>query len=220
MELAPNPDSRLRIGCGPDIALQQLQAFIGALQCVEPRRAVEVTHLHGPQQLARLRSGELDLALLHLARDEAGIAAEPLFVGERLAALLPPGHRLASSERLGPGDFADELLIVRPRVVDPALHDRVVASIGDAGYRFRDVREASGGDLRDLLFAVATGSGVALAPPSSLGAAGDVGTIVTRCALDPAPRLPDVAMARRDERPESAGHVGAVARELARLLRG
>src|SRR5438309_509111 len=84
------------------------------------------------------------------------IAQPPLFPGEPLAAFLPEGHHLAERSILGPEDLRDQVLIVSHEV-NPALHDRWLGLIEQAGYRFRSMHNAGGMDGRDVILAVAEG---------------------------------------------------------------
>src|SRR3954469_25520962 len=115
---SPPAERGIRLGCAPDLALQRLQSFLGAMYGRGASRA-EVVHARSVEQIARLRSGELDVALIHNGQAHTGIATEPLFAGERLVAVLPIGHRLAASQVLGPEDFEHEVLLIPPHADKP-----------------------------------------------------------------------------------------------------
>jgi LysR family transcriptional regulator, benzoate and cis,cis-muconate-responsive activator of ben and cat genes len=210
----------LRVGWVPDLALQQLQAFLGLLYQRAPDLDVEVTHLRSAEQLLRLWLGELDLGIVHDTGAHPDIESRPLFAGERLAAFLPLGHRLASRATLGPGDVAHDRLLVLPRAADPALADHFKALLESEGYRFHGVREIRGADVRDLLFAVAEGHGMTLGPASTPRVVGEAATIVSRHALQPALRMPDTVIAWRSGPSPQLGPVLAAAREVAGELHG
>lgn len=185
----------VRIGCVPDLRLQRLQSFLGGLYASVPELEVEVSHLRSAEQLIRLRGGALDLGLVHTAGAQGAIETTAVFQGERLAAFLPPGHRLSGKTPLTPTDLADEVLVVAPRLADPNLQDELMARLTSARYRFREVCETSGADIRDVLFAVAEGHGVGLGPAPTAEILGELGKVVTRHALDPAPSMPDTLVA-------------------------
>jgi DNA-binding transcriptional LysR family regulator len=186
----------LRIGCVHDLPLERLLRFLVALKEHDPTVEPRVTHLPSVDQLRRLRRGELDLAVFHDGREDADIELEPLFAGEPMMALLPAGHPLAAKEVLGPRDLRDEVVVSFLRAADPSLHDRMLAAIENAGYRFRGVYEAAGADARDLLPAVVQNMGVAFAPSSLMGV-GEGGAGVAVRLLDPAPSMPETVVAWR-----------------------
>jgi DNA-binding transcriptional LysR family regulator len=210
----------VRIGCVPDLRLERLQSFLGLLYERDPELHAEVTHLRTVEQMRRLRAGELDLGLIHDAGEEDGIETETVFAGVPLTAYLPIGHRLAAKDALGPGDLEGELLLVVPRAADPGLDGRLMALLERAGLGFDGVRETSGDDARDLLFAVAQSHGVAVGPTSALEAAGDVGTLVVARPLTSGLRMPDTLLAWRPGPPAELAVVIDAAREIARELRG
>jgi hypothetical protein len=210
--------ARLHVGCVPDLPLQRLQSFLGALHAHAPRLCSEVTHLSSVEQLERLRAGALDLAVVHDARDGEAIETQPLFAGESMAAFLPTGHRLAGRPTLGPDDLRDEVLLTSPRAADPVLHDRIAATLDSAGYRFGAVHETNGSDLRDVLLAVAEGRGIALGSLSGARVVGELGAVLIRRALEPAQWMPETRIAWSAGAALTEGV--AAARAAARRLRG
>jgi DNA-binding transcriptional LysR family regulator len=208
---------RVRIGCVPHAPLQQLQAFLGALALRLPDAAIEVAHLRTAEQVRRLGLGKLDLGLVDDVRHEAGLHTEPLFDGERLAALLPSTHDLASNPAVELRELRHETLLLFPRSVDPALHDWFTALARADGQRFSAVREIGDADLRDVLLAVAEGHGVTLAPRSVLANAGAVAALVTARDLEPPQRSPATLLAWSRTSPpaeETIVAAGRAARQL------
>jgi DNA-binding transcriptional LysR family regulator len=208
----------LRIGCIPDLPFEKLQRYLTAVHEHDPGSRAEVTHLVTLEQLSRLGVGELDLGIFLDAQARDGIDVEPLFAGEPLAAFLPSGHRLAKEPALGPDDLREEVLVVSSRTANPALHDRVLAIINDLGYQFAGVRQGDGKDPRDLMLAVASGLGVALAP-SSFHEVSGAGDTVIRRPLDPSATLPDVVVAWRANPARQLRPALSAARDAARELR-
>ena len=197
---AGGASSPLRIGCLPHLPIQPLLRFLGSLHERDPNVRVQVTHLGFLEQSRFLHEGELDLGIFHAAADHTDLEYEPLFKGEPLAAFLPPGHGLAERQVLKPKDLQNETLVVFPQEANPALHERTLARIEKAGYRFAAVREASGMNPRDVMLSVAEGLGVALGPVS-LQDVSDVGSIVIRRPLEPALTMPDMVVAWRADPP-------------------
>jgi LysR substrate binding domain len=214
------PDATLRVGCVAELALQQVQSFVGALYASNPHLETELRHLPSAAQVRALQSGELDLGLLYGTGDLDGIEAVPIFPGERLAAVVPIGHRLAQCPVMMPRDLRQEELLTVPRRIDPAVHDALIARVRNAGHEFRRVREWGGGDPRDVLMAVAQGTGVALAPAPLLDTVGELATIVTSCPIDPPVRMAAIVLAWRAPANAAVSPLLEVARAAARELRG
>jgi hypothetical protein len=214
------PDATLRIGCVAELALQRVQSFVGALYASAPRLEAELRHLPSAAQVRALQSGELDLGLLYGIGDLDGIEAVPIFPGERLAAIVPIGHRLARRPAVTPRDLCQEELLTVPRRIDPAVHDALISRVRDAGHEFRRVREWGGGDPRDVLMAVAHGNGVALAPAPLLDTVGEIATIVTSCPTDPPVRMAAIVLAWLAPANATVSPLLQVARAAARELRG
>lgn len=209
--------SPLRIGCVPHLPIQPLLRFLGSLHERDPNVRVQVTHLNFLEQIRFLSEGELDLGIFHEGADNNDLEYEPLFLGEPLAAFLPPGHALAKRQVLKPGDLQKETLVVFPQEANPALHERTLALIEEAGYRFAGVREATGMNPRDVMLSVAEGAGVALGP-LSLQEVSDVGSIVIRRPLDPPLNMPDMVVAWRADPPGRLQDKLALVREVATSL--
>jgi DNA-binding transcriptional LysR family regulator len=208
----------VRIGCRLELPLQRLQSFLGAIYHLDPELQTQVAHLRGPDQLTRLRSGELELGLLENVGLSDGVAAEPVFPGERLVAFLAVGHPLTLNEALRPADLADETLLCVPRAMDPPLSDLVDGLCRDAGLRFRERKEVGAGDVRDLLLAVSERGCVALGTRSAQRAAGEVGSLVVARPVEPALWLPETMLVWRTASKLSLGAALEVARAGAREL--
>jgi len=183
----------LQIGCVPDLPIQRLLQFLASLQARAHDATAQVTHLASAEQLRHLRAGGLDLAIFHDSEAYDDVETEPLFPGEPLTILLPPDHRLADRPVVRCDDLSDEPLVTYPRVQDPGLYDRVLALADECGYRFSTIHEAAGSNPRDLMLAVASGSGVALVP-ASITELTETGGIAVPRPLDPPLTMPDTVV--------------------------
>ena len=207
-----------RIGCAPDVPLQRLQAFIGLLAERTLGLEEQVRHLPTALQLRQLRVGDLDVGLLHDAGPSPGIEAERLYPGEALAAVVSVGHPVAAAEWARLEDLAGEVLLVVPRTAEPSVHDRVAALATTNGLGFREVREASGADLRDLLFAVASGYGVTVLPRSTMRVVGDLGEALVARSLAPSVWMPNTCLAWSAQARRGPSGVYGAAQQVAREL--
>jgi DNA-binding transcriptional LysR family regulator len=209
----------LRIGCIPSLPIDRLLRFLGALHALAPDVQTRVTHLPFLEQARLLRTGELDVGLFHDVDGYPDVQVEPLFPGEPLAVLLPPDHRLATEQTLGPDDLRDEMLICFPRSSNPPLYDRLLSLLENEGYTFQGLRDAGGANERDLMLGVADGLGVAIVP-FSLVEVNEAGAIVIRRALDPPLAMPDTVVAWRADPPRHLTPALDTVRKVAHELRG
>ena len=210
--------SSLRIACVPHLPIERLLRFLEALHTRDPGSRPQVTHVTSGEQVARLRSGDLDVGIFNDAGEEEGLEEEPLFPGDRLVVFLATSHPLTAQPVLGPDDLAHEVLVVFPQNASPAPHDRWLALLERSGYRFAGIREAGGTHPRDLLLAVAEQVGVMLAPASLADISDAAGLVVSR-ELDPTVTLPHIVVAWRADPPAQLREALAVVREVTRELR-
>jgi DNA-binding transcriptional LysR family regulator len=164
-----------------------------------------------PDQVAALRDGRIDLALLRPPVDEAALRLTTLR-REGLIVALPEGHPLAARKRLRMADLRDEELIVHAGRGRSVMHDLVTALCRQAGFEPRVRHEVA--ETSTLVTFVAAGLGVALVPEpvAALGVAG----ATYRPLVEPSARI-DLAVATRAE--EDAPHVDRVLDVLGRQLR-
>jgi DNA-binding transcriptional LysR family regulator len=211
--------SALRIGCAPQLPIQLLLRFLGALHERESTVSTQVVNLLALEQVRRLRDGDLELGIFSYVEDFEGLELEPLFAGEPLAAFLRPDHPLAERDVVRAGDVSDQQGVVFPRAAGPALHDWLLAAFAGSGYHFASTREAGGVASRDLLLAVAGGLGIAFLPASLAHVGQAAHQIVTHLPLDPPLRMPETVIAWRVSPPRRLESRLAMARAIARELR-
>jgi DNA-binding transcriptional LysR family regulator len=112
--------------------------------------------------------GRIDLGILHSTPLDAGrwlvvqtIHTEPVVVA------LPAAHRLAGRARLTLGQLADDLFVLFPRQLGPAMYDDIIARCRAAGFSPQVVQEATG--WHTLASLVGAGMGVGFVPRSLSG---------------------------------------------------
>jgi DNA-binding transcriptional LysR family regulator len=208
----------LRTGCIPLLSLPRLQAFLAALAASDSGVRPQVAHLEFAEQVARLRSAELDIAIFHDVGEIDRVEVQPLFAGEPLGVFVRTGHPLAGRRSVGPDDLRSETLVTFPRAENPALHDRVLEILEDAGFSFAAVREATSTHARDVMLAVADGVGVAF-EPLSLASASEARALVCCRLLDSLVLMPDTVVGWRANPPRHLGALLTSVRDVARMLR-
>jgi DNA-binding transcriptional LysR family regulator len=209
--------SMLRIGCVLHLPAEPLHRFRSAL--VERGLASEtaLTRVPALEQIRKLSIGELDLGIFPQGEGNAAIETEPLYPGEPLAVFVSRDHRLATNGRVGVDELPEES-IVTFRPANPGLHDRWLDSLRGAGYRLDNLRDVAGAnDGRDVLLAVADGSGAAILPHSVLETS-QAGSIMVRRELEKPAFMPDTVLAWRADPPQELANILVGIRQVAREL--
>lgn len=149
-----------------------------------------------PDQVAALRSGAIDVALLRPPVTDLGLTVEPLRK-DRLVVALPEAHSLASKDRVRLKQLANTDLIVHSADRRSVMYDVVLGLLHDAGVESHIRHEV--GETSTLITLVAGGLGVAVVPEPvrALRLEG----VVYRPLVQPATTVP-LAVARRTDRQE------------------
>jgi len=200
---------RLQIGIIPTLAPYLLPLVFGLLREALPALEVEPWEDQTSALLERLRTHDLDAALLATEVDGPDLISQPLF-DEPFFAALPPEHPLAGQEVVTQHDLARDLLVLAD---GHCLRDQVLAACEQG--------EALGGALRasslsTLLNMVAAGYGTTLVPGLAAGAAQDAGLVLRPLAARDG-RTVRIAWRAHYPRRPAVEAVGAV---IANRLRG
>jgi DNA-binding transcriptional LysR family regulator len=172
-------------------ATPALERFLEALKGRDSRVEAQITHLLTLEQLRLLLAGELDLGIVLETDAHDDVESEPLFRGESMMALLPSDHRLASKSVLSPEDLRNETLLVNPEA-NPAVYEKFLADLNQAGYGFERLRVAQMAEPRDLLLTVAGGLGISFGPLSFEGI--DESASVVMRPIEPELFMPDTML--------------------------
>ncbi len=164
---APGPGT-LRVGVPLELPPDLLPGVLADLSAACPQTRVDLRHASSSAQLAALRAGELDVALVRERPADPGYDAV-LAVEEALGVLLATARaaEVASQESVRLEQLAGLDWVDFPRSDSPAWYDQVAAIL-----RSHDITVPSqppGGDASLIaevkLGAVRTGRAFALAPP-------------------------------------------------------
>ncbi len=162
---------RLRLGIIPTLAPYLLPLVFAPLREALPLLEVEPWEDQTLALLERLRTHDLDGALLATEVDAPDLASRPLFAEPFLAAL-PPDHRLAARAEVAEGELAEDILVLAD---GHCLRDQTLAACGRSGALGSAMRATS---LSTLLNMVAAGYGTTLIPGLAAGTAQDAGIVL------------------------------------------
>jgi DNA-binding transcriptional LysR family regulator len=115
--------------------------------------------------VARLRAGQVDIALIRPPVSEAeGLVIVPL-VDEETVVILPNGHRLCKLASVPLAALAKDVFVLYPRTLNPGNYDAVIAACRRAGFNPMLGQEAP--QIVSVIPLVAAGLGVSVVPRST-----------------------------------------------------
>ncbi len=160
---ARGQSSELRVGYLMSAVAAWLNPALAALRKAHPEVKVKLLDLSPGEQIAALRKGELDLALIGAA---GSLLAREFYV-KKLAVLpmfvtLAEQHPLAGRRELRLADLREELFVGAPDTDLPGYNRWVTQLCRQAGFRARFVQDAD--SLTHALLLVVTDGAVGLAP--------------------------------------------------------
>jgi len=162
---------RFRLGIIPTLAPYLLPLVFAPLREALPALEIEPWEDQTLALLERLRTHQLDAAILATEVDGPDLLSERLF-DEPFLAALPPEHRLARQAQVEEAELAQDMLVLAD---GHCLRDQALAACGQAGPLAGSLRSAS---LSTLLNMVAAGYGTTLIPGLAAGAAQDAGLVL------------------------------------------
>ncbi len=145
-EVASEPDQldgTVRIGIIPTVVAIRVPRLLASFRAAHPAVRVELEMGNSDDLVAKIRRGDLDVALLGLqpGAEPRGVGYRGLAVDHHVA-VLPRAHRLAARTRLRLGDLAEDVFVDFPA--------------GTSGRAQSDVAFRAAGVDRDVAFEVDT----------------------------------------------------------------
>jgi len=151
----------LRIGFVDSAAYQVLPEFLHEHRTRWPEVAYELRSLSSDEQVAALRSGEIDLGICRTAAMAAEMRTTRIML-EPLCLAVGANHRLAENRTTSLSQIAGEPMIGFDRRVSPTLHAELVALFDRVDVRYDPIIEAT--EYATILGLVASGEGSAVVP--------------------------------------------------------
>lgn len=154
----------LRLGIIYTIAPYLLPRLIPRVHRRAPRMPLIITENYTTRLLEALKRGELDVIVLSLPFDEAGIVAQPVY-DEPFRVLMPATHPWTGLAQIDADKLADDQLLLlgagncfRDQVLEVCPHCRSVSGLQ---------RTLEGSSLETIRHMVATGLGVTVLPSTA-----------------------------------------------------
>ena len=139
---------RVRLAYSWSTRFETLPALGRAFRASHPEVELLAQEMWNARMTPAFESGSIDLALSVCPEIAAELELAPIRA-ERVVALLPAAHPLASEEAIPLSALADEEFVVFPRDIAPRLHDAFMAIYRRAGFepRVRNESFHTGWDL-------------------------------------------------------------------------
>jgi DNA-binding transcriptional LysR family regulator len=201
---------QLRIGYAEDIGPRLIQLAARHLRIRAPSVRIAPQPMTTPDQLAALAEHRLDIAF-GWTPDLTPDLSALLVAREPLVAALAADHPLAAEAVLDPSLLSHQPLVLVPREVNPALHDRIVSQLVARGATVTVDQQIS--NLDRMLPLVVTGSAIGITVPSAAAAKPFAG-VVYRYFADPSPEAASSLVWRQDTTSPTVGTFVDIVREL------
>jgi DNA-binding transcriptional LysR family regulator len=202
---------RIRLGFVTVAAIGVIPNATARFRSAYPDVEVLLKDVHSDEGLEAVRTGQLDLCLLHPPRTvDPALNIETAWL-EPLVAVLPPKHPLADKQRISLQRLKSEPWVINPRETGSRLHDEIIAACEAAGFEPRVAQRSA--RVTTEISMVASGIGVALMPITSARLA--FGGAVYRQLRPPGSSVPVAFAWRRDQTAPVLAHFMAVVRNSA-----
>ncbi|MDQ2821025.1 MAG: LysR family transcriptional regulator [Pseudomonadota bacterium] len=196
---ATSKTSRLRIGITTVVDASLFTWLEPALRETVPNLDLNQKRQISQRSIADVRKGSLDLAIIGLPCEAAGLTVERL-TDDRLVAAIPAKHTLARRRRLSLHELDGDPFFWFARQLNPAYYDHFEEIFRKLGFSPTRLPEPT--DHHVLLGLIAAGQGVALIP-KSLTSIARTGVIYKELANADSLSM-GIAVAYRPERQGSA----------------
>jgi DNA-binding transcriptional LysR family regulator len=146
VELARRTDEgslgTLRVGVTPSSLFITGPEIIAEFHKAHPEVHLDVRQLSTDEQVAALRSGDIEVGLLHPPLSDPSLECRLLFE-EPFKVALCESSPLARKREIALTDLADQTFIMFPRGIGPQFYDDIIARCLGAGFSPRKIIEVS-----------------------------------------------------------------------------
>jgi len=155
---------RLQVGFVSNLSYQLLPRTLATVKEIAPLAVFDLHEMTTDVQLAALRRGEIDVALLVLPIEGAELMQRLLF-HDPLVAVMPENHTLRACAEVSVAQLRDEGFIMCPRYQRTGFQHVIFDRCEEIGFEPRVVQEVQGKTL--LYELVSRGVGISIVPRSS-----------------------------------------------------
>jgi DNA-binding transcriptional LysR family regulator len=153
---------RIRLGFTRVAAIGVIPSATARFRSAYPDVEVLLKDVSSDEGLEAVRTGQLDLCLLHPPRTvDPALNIETVWL-EPLVAVLPPKHPLADMQRISLQRLRSEPWVIHHRETASRLYDEIIAACAAAGFEPRVAQRTA--RMTTTISMVASGIGVTLMP--------------------------------------------------------
>ena len=153
---------RLKIGFIEMVMDGFLAALLRKFKDRYPGAVISLNDLSSNDQIAKIKSGEIDIGFLHLhKRNLPGLKTHTMLESSYLLAV-PIGHRFSTRDSISLNELDGENIIMYPRDIQPNLYDDFMDCFASVGCK-PNINHESDVQKTSLLL-VSTGMGITFAP--------------------------------------------------------
>ncbi|MFT3797644.1 LysR substrate-binding domain-containing protein [Microbacterium sp.] len=127
------PLGELRVGMPPDTELPTLRTIIETLTDEMPDVLLRISELTTNDSLSRLRSGEIDIAVVRRPVDGVGLESSDVVVCP-MGVWISRKNPLAERNSIHLSELKDSPLVIFHRSMAPAVYDQILIACRDAGF--------------------------------------------------------------------------------------
>ena len=171
LDVAEGRTGLLRLGYVGSALYGRLPDIIREFRASHPKVRLELREATTAAQIAALRDGTLDIAVLIPPFEKADDIKQVNFDSDRLCMAIPKDHLLSKRLDLTLADLAGEPFILWPMPEGRSFHLQVIRLCAKAGFVPMITQEAHG--MHAVLSLVSVGGGVSVVPQSMSGFRGD-----------------------------------------------
>lgn len=155
---------RLKIGFTSNLSYALLPRVLSRLKEIAPDASFDVHEMSTDPQIAALRTGELDLAMVVLPISDGSLMQRHLFK-DPLVLVMPTNHPLATRESVSLAQLQEYPFVMCPRYRRTGFQHSILERCADVGFVPNVVQEVEGKTLMYEL--IARGVGISVVPESS-----------------------------------------------------
>lgn len=167
LDVAEGRTGLLRVGYVGSALYGRLPDIIREFRASHPKVRLELREATTAAQIAALRDGTLDIAVLIPPFEKADDIKQVNFDSDRLCMAIPKDHLLSKRLDLTLADLAGEPFILWPMPEGRSFHLQVIRLCAKAGFVPMITQEAHG--MHAVLSLVSVGGGVSVVPQSMSG---------------------------------------------------